>query len=101
MNKAEYTKFQISHYDDVNNWTEAESQHINKTCKVYAQIRNGQWEPVTYDLYDEKSGKWSFKNTWGCIHRTQYVRHVVTGKMYRYNQTIRIFRHELDQKAAA
>ena len=62
-----------------------------KTFRIEFACDNGDWEPVTYDTYNEETN-WSFKV---CEPTDAYfLRHTVTGKMYRWNQLIRRTRYE-------
>ena len=62
-----------------------------KIFRIEFACDNGDWEPVTYGTYNEQTS-WSFKV---CAPPDAYfLRHTVTGKMYRWNQLIRRIRYE-------
>lgn len=69
------------------------SPETRKQGSIEMTMKYGQWEPVYYDSYNEESGEWSFKTVdpVGASH----VRHLVTGKMYRWNQRRRISRYDI------
>jgi hypothetical protein len=68
----------------------------HKFFTVERHAKSGEWEPVCYDEYIagdmKKKGHWKFKI---CdITEAVYMRHVNTGKMYRWNQSRRISTYE-------
>ncbi len=66
-----------------------------KKFRIQFACEEGNWEPATYDQYDEESG-WSYKT---CEPADAYfLRHTVTGKMYRWNQFIRRIRYDANFK---
>ena len=65
-----------------------------KISRIQSHINSG-WKPLIYDDY--VNGKWTYKTVnHNQLEHTVFLRHALTGKTYKWNQTKRITMHEIE-----